>query len=336
MIDVAGLLQHIENREHRPGAELDLSGQAVRNHARDVLDEAATGDVGHALDHACLEQRGESLDVDLGGGEQHVAELFAVQLVKFGVHGVASLLEQGLAHQREAVGVYAGGGQADEHIALGNGGAVHDGGLFGDADRETSEIVFVLVVHARHFSGFTADQCRTGLHAAVGHAGYDLLEQSRIVLAAGDVVKEEQRFGTLSGDVVDAHGHAIDADGVVLICHLGDHELGAHAVGAGDENRLDDFVPGFDAHAGVLICLWHLVGPFYLFWLPSGGELSAKPTEGRQAPLVKELLDGLMISYWASGCTVLYSLPTYLLLYSANSGSRTRSSGVRDFRKSAS
>ena len=336
MIDVAGLLQHIENREHRPGAELDLSGQAVRNHARDVLDEAATGDVGHALDHACLEQRGESLDVDLGGGEQHVAELFAAQLVKFGVHGVASLLEQGLAHQREAVGVYAGGGQADEHIALGNGGAVHDGGLFGDADRETSEIVFVLVVHARHFSGFTADQCRTGLHAAVGHAGYDLLEQSRIVLAAGDVVKEEQRFGTLSGDVVDAHGHAIDADGVVLIGHLGDHELGAHAVGAGDENRLDDFVPGFDAHAGVLICLWHLVGPFYLFRLPSEGELSAKPTEGRQAPLIKELLDGLMISYWASGCTVLYSLPTYLLLYSANSGSRTRSSGVRDFRKSAS
>ena len=266
--------------------------------------------------------------------------------------------------------MYAGGGQADEHIALGNGGAVHDGGLFGDADRETSEIVFVLVVHARHFSGFTADQCRTGLHAAVGHAGYDLLEQSRIVLAAGDVVKEEQRFGTLSGDVVDAHGHAIDADGVVLICHLGDHELGAHAVGTGDENRLfvskgsqvkkaaeaadtadhtgavrashvrldalDDFVPGFDAHAGVLICLWHLVGPFYLFRLPSGGELSAKPTEGRQAPPVKELLDGLMISYWASGCTVLYSLPTYLLLYSANSGSRTRSSGVRDFRKSAS
>ena len=268
MIDVAGLLQHIENREHRPGAELDLSGQAVRNHARDVLDEAATGDVGHALDHACLEQWGESLDVDLGGGEQHVAELFAAQLVKFGVHGVASLPEQGLAHQREAVGVYAGGGQADEHITLGNGGAVHDGGLFGDADRETSEIVFVLVVHARHFSGFTADQCRTGPHAAVGHAGYDLLEQSRIVLAAGDVVKEEQRFGTLSGDVVDAHGHAIDADGVVLIGHLGDHELGAHAVGAGDENRLDDFVPGFDAHAGVLICLWHLVRPFYLFWLP--------------------------------------------------------------------
>ena len=213
MIDVASLLQHVEDREHGPGAELDFGGQAVRNHARDVLDEAAAGDVGHAFDHARLEQGREGLDVDLGGGEQHVAELFAAQLVKFGVHGVASLLEQGLAHQREAVGVHAGGRQTDEYIALGNGGAVHDGGLLGDADRETSEIVFVLVVHARHFSGFTADQCRTGLHAAVGHAGDYLLEQSRIVLAAGDVVKEEQRFGTLGGDVVDAHGHAVDADG---------------------------------------------------------------------------------------------------------------------------
>ena len=30
--------------------------------------------------------------------------------------------------------------------------------------------------------------------------------------------------------------------------------------------------------------------PFYLFWLPSGGELSAKPTEGRQAPLVQRIV----------------------------------------------
>ena len=43
-----------------------------------------------------------------------------------------------------------------------------------------------------------------------------------------------------------------------------------------------------------------------------------------------------VVRYLFSGCTVLYSLPMYLLLYSANSGRRTRSSGVRDFRKSAS
>ncbi len=228
----------------------------------------------------------------------------------FGVNGVASLLEQGLAHQGEAVGVHAGGRQTDKHVALSDGGTVHNGGLFGNADRETGQIVLVLVVHARHFSGLTADQCRTGLHAAVGHTGHDLLKQGRVVLAAGDVVKEEQRLGTLGGDVVDAHGHAVDADGVVLVGQLGDHELSAHAVGAGDEDRLlvaqggqieqaaeaadaadhagavraghvrldtlDDFVPGFDAYAGVLICLWHLVGLSVLFSSSLAGEPPAK------------------------------------------------------------
>ena len=365
------LLQHVEDREHGPGAELDFGGQAVRNHARDVLDEAAAGDVGHALDYARLEQGREGLDVDLGGGEQHVAELFAAQLVEFGVHGVAGLLEQGLAHQGEAIGVYAGGGQADEHVAFSDGGTVHDGGLFGNADRESGEIVFVFVVHARHFGGFAADQRGTGLYTAVGHTGHDLLKQCRVVLAAGDVVKEEQRLGALGGDVVDAHGHAVDADGVVLVGQLGDHELGAHAVGAGDEDRLlvaqggqieqaaeaadaadhagavraghvrldalDDFVPGFDAHAGVLICFWHLVGLSTYFGSPLEGSCRQSRLRGGKRLWFKELLlSGLVVSYSASGCTVLYSLPMYLLLYSANSGRRTRSSGVRDFRKSAS
>ncbi len=54
-------------------------------------------------------------------------------------------------------------------------------------------------------------------------------------------------------------------------------------------DALDDFVPGFDAHAGVLICFWHLVGLSTYFGSPLG-ELSAKPTEGRQAPLVQRIV----------------------------------------------
>ncbi len=188
--------------------------------------------------------------------------------------------------------MHAGGRQSDEHVALGDGGSVDDRGLFGDADREAGQIVFILVVHARHFSGLAADQTGTGLHAAVGHAGDDLLQQSRIVLAAGDVIQEEQRFRTLGSDVVDAHGDAVDADGVVLVRHLGDHQLGADAVGAGNQHRflvaeggqveqaaeaadaaddaravgarhmgldaLDDFVTGLDAYAGFFICFWHI------------------------------------------------------------------------------
>lgn len=92
-------------------------------------------------------------------------------------------------------------------VAFSDGGTVHDGGLFGNADRESGEIVFVFVVHARHFGGFAADQRGTGLYTAVGHTGHDLLKQCRVVLAAGDVVKEEQRApAPWAGDVVSAHG----------------------------------------------------------------------------------------------------------------------------------
>ena len=175
-----------------------MGGKTVRNHTRNVLDETAAGDMRDALDHARLEQRGKGLHVNLGRSEQHVAKLLTAQFVQYGVHGVAGLLEQGLAHQGEAIGMHAGGRQADKHVALSDGGAVDDSGLFGHADREASQIVLVLVIHARHLGGLAADQTGTGLHAAVGHAGDDLLEQSRIVLAAGDVIQEEQRFRTRS------------------------------------------------------------------------------------------------------------------------------------------
>ena len=57
------------------------------------------------------------------------------------------------------------------------------------------------------------------------------------VLAAGDVVQEEQGLCAAADDVVDAHGHAVDAHGVVLVHQEGDLELGAHAVGAADQHR---------------------------------------------------------------------------------------------------
>ena len=96
----------------------------------------------------------------------------------------------------------------------------------------------------------------------------------------------------MGGDVVDAHGHAIDADGIVLVRHLGHDQLGADAIGTGNQHRLfiaerseveqaaeaadaadhartvgachmgldalDDFVTGFDAYAGIFICFWHI------------------------------------------------------------------------------
>ena len=49
----------------------------------------------------------------------------------------------------------------------------------------------------------------------VGHARDELLHLVGVELAGGDVVEEEQRLGPHAHDVVDAHGHEVDPDGVV-------------------------------------------------------------------------------------------------------------------------
>ena len=59
-----------------------------------------------------------------------------------------------------------------------------------------------------------------------------------VELAGGEIVEEEQRLGALREQVVDAHGDEVDADGVVPAGLDGDLELGADAVGGGDEDRV--------------------------------------------------------------------------------------------------
>ena len=84
----------------------------------------------------------------------------------------------------------------------------------------------------------TADQRSSGLDAAFCHAGDDLCDLLGHVLAAGDVVQEEQGLCAAADHIVDAHGNAVDAHGVMLVQLEGDLELGADAVGTADQHRL--------------------------------------------------------------------------------------------------
>ena len=86
--------------------------------------------------------------------------------------------------------------------------------------------------------GLAADERRAGLDAALRHAAHDLGDFFRHVFAAGDVIQKEQGLCAHADDVVDAHGHGVDADGVVLVHEDGQFDLGAAAVGAGDQHRL--------------------------------------------------------------------------------------------------
>jgi hypothetical protein len=67
--------------------------------------------------------------------------------------------------------------------------------------------------------------------------------------AAGEVIEEEQRFGALHQDVIDAHRHQVLADGVVAVPLEGQLELGADAVGAGHQHRLAELLRDLEQRA---------------------------------------------------------------------------------------
>ena len=116
-------------------------------------------------------------------------------------------------------------------------GTIDDRVLLHHADAEAGEIVVRAVVHAGHLGGLPADQRRAGLHAALDDPAHHGLGDGHLELAGGVVVEEEQRLGALDDHVVGAHGHQIDADRVVAAGVDREPQLGADAVGAGDEHR---------------------------------------------------------------------------------------------------
>jgi hypothetical protein len=93
-------------------------------------------------------------------------------------------------------------------------------------------------VHARHLGGFTADQRTASQFAALGNAADDRSGGVDIELAAGEVVEEEQRFGTEDQDVIDAHRDQILTDRIVSVQLESQAQLGTDAIRAGNQDRL--------------------------------------------------------------------------------------------------
>ena len=122
------------------------------------------------------------------------------------------------------------GGKAQKHIALG-----HACGQFGAAlhraHGKACKVKIALVIHARHFRRLTTDQRAAAGFTPCGNAGDDAGRLFDIQLAGGKVVEEQQGFGPLAHQIVHAHGHQINADGVDIAGVDGDAQLGAHTVG---------------------------------------------------------------------------------------------------------
>ncbi len=128
-------------------------------------------------------------------------------------------------------------GNADERVIHLHGAAGDDFRFFHHADTEAGQVVVLIRVQAWHFSRLTADERAARLPATLADAFDHTCRDGIVQTTAGVIVEEEKRLGALHNDVVHAHRHQVDADGVVDAGVDGELELGADAIGAGYQHR---------------------------------------------------------------------------------------------------
>ena len=237
MRNAAPLLQRLENGQDLPAPLLHRDALAGLQDTGDVLVEAAARDMGHAMDVAVPDDVQHFFHIDVRRGQQHLAEHPAVQFRPPLLQG-KTRISHNLAHEAEAVGVHTARRNAHQHVAHFYFRTINEFAFLHDAGRKARDVVLAVRIHARHLGGLAADQRTARLPAAFRHTGHDGLHLFGDVVAQGHVVQEKERFRALRQHVVDAHGHGIDADGVVLVHRKRDLEFGAHAVGAAHQHRL--------------------------------------------------------------------------------------------------
>jgi hypothetical protein len=116
--------------------------------------------------------------------------------------------------------------------------------LLGDADAKARQVVVTGGVQPRHLRRLTAGEGAARQFAALGntchHGGGDLEFEP----SGGVVVKKKEGLGPGHQDVVGAHGHQVDPNGVVATQFQGQFQLGAYAIRPRYQHRLAVFVQG--------------------------------------------------------------------------------------------
>ena len=106
------------------------------------------------------------------------------------------------------------GGYSEHHVADGDVGPRQQIVTFGGADGETCQIVVSIGIHAGHFGRLAADQGAARSPAPLGDPRHQPAADLHVQATTGIIVQKEQGLGALDHDVVDAHRHQIDPDGV--------------------------------------------------------------------------------------------------------------------------
>ena len=213
--------------------------RARRQDARQVVGDAAAGDVRHPFDEACGRAAAGRPAGTSGAARAAPRRSARPSSGTTASHVEPGDVERNAPRQRVAVGVQSGRGQADRARRPARcvwpsirRSRAHD------ADDEPGDVVLAVGVEAGHLGGLAAEQRAAVLAAAVGEPLDDLHGDVGVEPAGGQVVEEEQRLRALHEDVVDAVVDEVDADRVVHAGHERDAQLGADAVGARDQHRI--------------------------------------------------------------------------------------------------
>ena len=162
-----------EERRHRPPRQVHAGDHRRRQHARQVVGDAAAGDVRHALDELAVEHRAHEPQIGAVRLEQRLAHGGA-QFTHVAVHAEAELLEDDAARERVAVRVHPARRHADERVALGDAAAGNQALAVGGADDEAGQVVFAVGIEAGHLGRLAPQQRAAVLAAGGGHAADDL------------------------------------------------------------------------------------------------------------------------------------------------------------------
>ena len=212
-------------------------GEPFGQDARQVLGDAASGDVGHAVDQVGSVQLLDGVQVAAVGLHQGCAG-FLLEGIDVLLGAVSGGFEEELAGEGVSIGMEAGGGQADEDVSGFDFCAGDELVAVDGADDEAGEVVLTLGVEAGHLGGFAADEGAAVCPAGFCETGDDFFGHFAVEGSGGQVIEEEEWGRALHGDVVDAMVDEVGADGVVDSQFEGDFELGADTVCTGDEDRL--------------------------------------------------------------------------------------------------
>ena len=129
-------------------------------------------------------------------------------------------------------------GQAEDGVPGSHGRPVDDVGTLDDADAAARQVEGVVGHEVRVFRRLATDQRAARLAAAGRDRADHLGDGLRDDPSDRHVVEERDGLGAAAHDVVGAHRHEVDADGVEPPEGEGELGLGADAVGRGDDQRL--------------------------------------------------------------------------------------------------